>query len=177
METTSPYTVRQLHPEDAPLLVELRREALHADPLSFGATPEEDRGLSLEFVQTALGDVDQQAVFGCFDGEDLVGMVGVVRTARIKQRHKAVIWGMYVTERARGRGAGRALLDGVIGYAGRWSDVEALHLSVTMVAEAATRLYERAGFVRWGYEPRALQHDGVFTDEAHYLLTIDHKEI
>ena len=40
-------------------------------------------------------------------------------------------------------------------------------------APEAGRLYERAGFERWGTEPNALQHDGRSVAEHHMLLRLD----
>lgn len=150
-------------------LVALRREALESHPLAFGASIDDDRGLSLEFVRTALSDSDQ-AVFGGFEGEKLIGMVGVLRATRVKVRHKAHLWGMYVSPQARGKGAGRALLEAAIGQARSWPGVEELRLEVADAAVEARKLYEAAGFRTWGQEPRALQWEGRFVDEFHLVL-------
>jgi len=164
--------IRRLHPENAACLVSLRREALERHPLSFGASVDDDRGLSLEFVRTVLADEHEQAVFGQFDGADLAAMVGVLRESQSKRRHKALIWGMYVAPKARLKGVGRALLTRAITHARAWSAVEQLHLSVTDTAIAAKRLYEAAGFRVWGREPRALQWEGRFVDEFHLVLDL-----
>ena len=163
-------SIRKLRPEDAIVLIALRREALDNDPLAFSASTADDRGLSVEFVRSALGDADEQAVFGYFDAANLVGMVGVVRAAAVKRRHTALIWGMYVTPRARRMGVGRMLLDAAIERARAWPEIEQLHLSVSDSASAAQRLYETAGFKSWGREPRALQSAGRFVDEFHLVL-------
>lgn len=147
--------VRRLGVEDAPALVSLRREALETDPLAFGASIEDDRGLSPDLVRSSLADVGEQAVFGSFDVEALTGMVGVIRASKVKQRHSGTIWGMYVTPRARSRGAGRALLDAAVNQARGWG-LEQVQLSVTEPAVAAKRMYESAGFRSWGRQPRAL---------------------
>ena len=56
------------------------------------------------------------AVFGAFDSA-LVGVVGVRRQTRQKERHKAQIWGMYLREEHRGRGLGRRLMEAAIAFA------------------------------------------------------------
>ena len=164
--------IRRLHPEDADSLVALRREALAAHPLAFLASTEDDRGLSPDLVRDSLADVDGQAVFGHFEGASLAGMVGVIRASRVKIRHKAHLWGMYVAPQARNKGAGRALLEAAIDHARGWPGVDQLHLGVTDVAVAAKRLYEAAGFRIWGREPRALQWQGRFVDEFHLVLDL-----
>jgi ribosomal protein S18 acetylase RimI-like enzyme len=163
--------IRRLHLEDAESLVALRREALESHPLAFGASIDDDRALSLEFVRAALVDSDQ-AVFGGFEGEKLIGMAGVLRATRVKIHHKAHIWGMYVSRHARGKGVGRALLEAAIDQARAWPGVDQLHLGVTDAAVEARRLYEAAGFRIWGREPRALQWEGRFVDEFHLVLDL-----
>jgi hypothetical protein len=81
------FNVRRLRVEDADPLVTLRREALETDPMAFGSSIADDRGLSLELVRTSLADNEEQAVFGCLEGDHLRGMVGVMRASKMKQRH------------------------------------------------------------------------------------------
>jgi RimJ/RimL family protein N-acetyltransferase len=44
--------------------------------------------------------------------------------------------------------------------------VEMVQLTVVSENEAARRLYEAMGFVEYGYERRALKHDGRYYDEV-----------
>jgi ribosomal protein S18 acetylase RimI-like enzyme len=162
--------IRRLRPEDGEALVALRREALESHPLAFGSAVGEDRGLSLELVRASLADPDEQAVFGCFEGDHLAGMVGVRRDSGVKRRHRTYIWGMYVAPGARGKGAGRALLEAAVEQARAWPGIGQVRLSVTDPAIAAWKLYESVGFQAWGREPRALQWEGRFVDEIHLVL-------
>lgn len=166
------FEIRLLGPDDAEALVLLRREALAGHPLAFGASPEDDRSLSPELVRTSLADPQASAVFGLFTGAEMVGMVGVVRATGLKRRHKAHVWGMYVSTRARGRGAGRSLLEAAIGQARSWPGVEQLQLSVTEAADEARRLYAAAGFREWGRESRSLRWEGEYVDEIHLVLDL-----
>jgi len=163
--------IRRLRAADADALVVLRREALETDPLAFGASADDDIGLVRESVRTFLGDHDEQAVFGQYDGADLIGMIGLIRASKVKERHKATIWGIYVTPRARSRGVGRALLEAAIEHARGW-ELEQLQLTVTEAAPHAKRLYETAGFRPWGQAPRALHWKGRFVDEYHLVLEV-----
>ncbi len=166
-------TVRQLRPEDAPALMALRREALEQSPLSFGSSPDDDRYRSSESVRESLETADPRAVFGAFQEERLIGMVGIVREMKLKECHKARIWGMYVMPECRGAGAGRMLIEAAIEQGRAWEGVGQIHLSVTAAAPAAEHLYRKAGFRRWGIQPRSLQWNGIFTDESHLLLELD----
>ena len=165
-------TIRRLRPDDAPALIALRREALEVDPLAFAASVEDDRALSLDFVRTALADDQEQAVFGYFHGDDLAGMVGVIRDLKVKFRHKATIWGMYVAARARSKGVGRALLEAAIAHARQWPGLDHVQLTVTETSLHARRLYETAGFRAWGREPRSVYWDGRFFDDHHLVLQL-----
>jgi GNAT superfamily N-acetyltransferase len=163
--------IRRLDTGDAEALVALRRQALETEPLAFASSVDDDIGLALDSVQTFLRDREAQAVFGHFDRADLVGMVGLVRASKVKQRHKATIWGMYVLPRARSKGLGGALLDAAVQQAREWR-VELLHLCVTEAAPLAKRLYEAAGFREWGREARALHWKGRFVDDHHLVLDL-----
>jgi RimJ/RimL family protein N-acetyltransferase len=167
------WTVRRLRPEDAPALVALRREALAAHPLAFAASPEDDHALSPEFARVALADRDDQTVFGLFQGADLAGMAGLIRESRLKLRHKATIWGVYVTPRVRGTGQGRALVEAAIAHARRWPGVTQVQLTVSDTSLGARRLYEALGFRTWGREPRAFRWEGRFIDDHHMVLDLD----
>ena len=164
-------SIRRLGIEDASLLVALRREALDAEPFAFAASPADDIASMIESVRGFLSSVDTQGVFGAFDGAELTGIIGLVKLAKLKQRHKAMIWGMYVQPLHRREGVGRALLKNAIEQARAWS-VDQLQLSVAETATAAKRMYEAAGFRVWGTEPRALYWNGQFVTEHHLVLDL-----
>jgi RimJ/RimL family protein N-acetyltransferase len=164
--------VRLLEPDDAPALIVLRREALTTDPLAFGASVDDDRGLALDQMRASLATPASGVIFGAFDGGALLGMVGVTRVERVKMRHRAMVWGMYVTSAARGRGVGAALLRAAVDHARSWPGVLQVHLAVTDAAVHAQRMYRRAGFREWGVEPRALQWEGRHVDEHHMVLDL-----
>ena len=163
--------VRRLGPDDAPAFMTVRREALEADPMAFSASIEDDVALDPDFVRRSLNNEREQAVFGYFEGDRLRGIVGLVRASKQKQRHGAMIWGMYVSAGTRRRGAGRALLEAAIAQARAWG-VDQVQLSVTDAAPQAKRMYEAAGFKSWGRQPRALGWQGRFIDESHMVLDL-----
>src|SRR4051812_46047339 len=98
--------VRKLGADDATALMALRREALENEPFAFAASVADDVGLIRESVLAFLEATDVQAVFGAFEDAALAGMVGLVRATKLKQRHKATVWGMYVRPASRGKGIG-----------------------------------------------------------------------
>ena len=160
---------RKLNSADASALVALRRDALAAEPLAFGASLNDAPALTVDSVSGMLNDHDLQAIFGTFNGTELIGMLGLYRANRIKTRHKAMIWGMYVKPGERNRGAGHVLLSAAIEQARSWG-VDQVQLSVTDAAPAARHLYESHGFTVWGHERRALCWNERFLDEYHLSL-------
>jgi RimJ/RimL family protein N-acetyltransferase len=172
LQPTSACTVRRLCPDDAEAWAVLRREALEAHPLAFGASVPDDPKLLVESGRTRLAPGGESTVFGAFIDVSLVGIVGIVRNAGRKERHKSQIWGMYVTAGSRRTGAGQMLLRAAIEQARSWTGVEQVHLAVSEVATEARRLYERNGFQAWGREPRALSLDGRYADESHMILDL-----
>jgi ribosomal protein S18 acetylase RimI-like enzyme len=90
----------------------------------------------------------------------------------VKERHKAVISGMYVAPELRGQGIGRQLLDAVIARAARWPGLEQLTLSVVPENVAARTLYVRRGFITFGVAPRALAQDGRYYNLEYLWLRL-----
>lgn len=162
--------IRRLTPEDAADLLNMRREALEREPLAFGSSPDEDFVQSLGQASNLLDD-PHRAVFGAF-ATDLVGMVGVRRQTRRKERHKADIWGMYVREELRGRGFGHLLMEAAITFAREQEGLRLLQLTVTNKAATAAALYEKLGFVVWGIEEAGLHVDGADLTTKHMALTL-----
>lgn len=163
--------IRPLGPGDAAAFRALRLCGLQECPEAFGSTYEEDARLPLDVVAERLKAAPPPAarvVLGAFEGDRLIGIVGCVQEAKVKARHKAVVWGMYVSPEARGRGVGRRLLERVIAEARGWAGVERLTLTVVERAHAARELYLAAGFQAFGREPDGLR-EGSERDTVEYL--------
>jgi ribosomal protein S18 acetylase RimI-like enzyme len=156
--------LRILAPEDAVVFQGLRLRALLENPEAFGASYEEDKDTPIdkvaERIRTTLPD---SPTFGAFLDGMLVGMVGIARSPRKKQHHRALIWGMYVTPEARGKGIGKQLLTTAIDHA-RQAGVEELTLAVTVGNLSARKLYVSSGFNPYGVEPRYFKVDGRYYD-------------
>jgi len=95
--------------------------------------------------------------FTAWRGDELCGAITCERDERVKVRHIGHVVGMMVHPQATGRGVGRALLEACIALCLRRQGIEQLTLSVTSGNDAAIRLYERAGFVRYGRLDRAVR--------------------
>ncbi|MFX3550248.1 GNAT family N-acetyltransferase [Ralstonia mannitolilytica] len=102
-------------------------------------------------------------VLGAYDGAGIAGMVGFKAQTGARHAQKGFVGG-YVAPRARGRGVGRALMDGIVAAAtGR---VEQLTLSVVRTNAAALALYAQCGFTAYGLQPRALKSAQGYADEV-----------
>ncbi|HLZ58855.1 MAG TPA: GNAT family N-acetyltransferase [Ktedonosporobacter sp.] len=165
--------VRKLTEEDAEAFWNIRLHALRDKPESFGSSYEEilERGIAgvaqgLRKRDTTPDDV----TFGAFDGKALVGIAGFRREEGTKNRHKGIIWGMYVPQELRKQGIGKALLQAAIAYASELPDLEQINLKVVLTSREARRLFISLGFETYGLERRALKlHDHYFDQE---LMTL-----
>lgn len=157
--------IRCLTPDDAPALLALRLEALAQAPFAFGSSPEEDRSLGLDAFRRRATPDENGAIFGAFAGDRLAGMAGLARHQGSKRRHKAFIWGVYVSPELRGQGVARKLLEANLARAATLAGVRQVQLSVTVGNDKALALYEALGFRAYGTEPEALCVDGTMFDE------------
>lgn len=143
------------------------------EPRAFGSSPEEHDALDEAALARRITPSDDGFVIGVFDGDALVGTAGVRREDGRKSRHKAFVWGVYVTPRARGRGLGRRAMERAIERARTLSGVERLNLTVTHDDSAARRLYLALGFTVYGTERAALKlDDGTTIDEDLMALAL-----
>jgi GNAT superfamily N-acetyltransferase len=163
--------IRLLQSSDVAAFVALRRRALLDAPLAFGASPEDDFAAAPDALLAQMQKAPDWVIAGAFD-ETLVGAAGLLRDRHLKAAHKAHVWGMFVQPEARGRGIGRALLDALVAHARTLDGVTTVRLAVSDAAPEARRLYERAGFQAWGFEPDALRAGGVTAGEHHMLLRL-----
>ena len=157
--------IRALQLEDLDVLYELRQEALIRCPASFGSTPEYE---SKEWMADRMREnSEEDFVLGYFIDHRLVGLVGMKRERQEKKRHKAWIWGLYVSRDYRNRHIGRKLLEACIDKSRSIHGLKAIVLSVTDASDRARKLYENLGFERWGIETNALFVDDSYYDEIH----------
>ena len=164
--------IRPLTEADLPAYIALRKEALIDTPLAFAASPSDDFASSIETLTESIRKSPDWTLFGAFENDRLVGIAGLLRDRHVKAAHKMHLWGMYVTPSFRGRGIAGQLLDAAITHAKSVDGIAWIFLGVTTAAPAARRVYERAGFERWGIEPDALRENGVSVEEYRMALRI-----
>jgi ribosomal protein S18 acetylase RimI-like enzyme len=154
-------SVRSLGAEDGEKYRAIRLEALERHPEAFGSTFEAEAAQPPKWFSARLRS---STVFGAFLRAELVGIAGFSGQAAAKQRHKGVLWGMYVRPSGRGLGVGRRLVGAVIAHARL--HVEILQLTVVSANDGARRLYVDMGFSEYGVEERGLKWENEYFDEV-----------
>lgn len=151
----------------------LMLEAYAQAPDAFTSTLDERAAEPLSWwARRIAGANGMTAVFGAFEGQELIGTVAVEFSERPKTRHKAHLLGMYVKPTVRGLGTGRKLVEAVLDYLRRRPGIASVGLTVTEGNKSATKLYLRAGFVEFGTEPMAILTPSGYKAKVHMWRAI-----
>ncbi|MFP7722951.1 GNAT family N-acetyltransferase [Lysobacter sp. A3-1-A15] len=121
--------------------------------------------------ETRLAGTDEHfhSLVAC-EADEVLGQIGIATHARHRRRHVANI-GMAVSEQARGRGVGRALLQAAVELCEGWLAVHRIELEVYTDNAAAIALYASCGFVREGTARGYAWRDGGYVD-AHLMARL-----
>jgi ribosomal protein S18 acetylase RimI-like enzyme len=171
----SAVSIRRLGPDDLAAFKDLRDSMLAEHPDAFTSDADAARSQPAESYKSRLGfDRPEGGEFtlAAWQGERLVGAIGCQRDIRIKIRHIGHVVGMMVRSELQGQGIGRALLVECIDEARRADGLKMLTLSVTASNLAAVRLYENAGFVRYGSLANAILVDGHYYAKDQMVLAL-----
>jgi len=163
---TACIEIRRLTSADATAYRDIRLTGLRESPEAFGSTFVRESTQPLTWFCNRLSN---SAVFGAFQATALLGVAGLAIREGEKERHKGLLWGMYVRSDTRKAGVGRQLVEAVIDHAR--AHVEVIQLSVISDNEPARRLYAGLGFVEYGLEKDSLKQNGRYYDEI--LMAVD----
>jgi len=152
--------IKLLSQFDWPLWKKIRLEALEKNPEAFGSSFEEE---SLSSDSDWESSLINSNIFGAFSQEILIGTAGFFTYAQYKQKHKGVLFGVYVLPEFRNKKIADQLILAVLEHAK--NKVLQVHCTVVTQNPIAIRLYERHGFMSYGVEPRALKIGDGFVDE------------
>jgi ribosomal protein S18 acetylase RimI-like enzyme len=171
----TPALIRALSRVDLHAFRALRIEALRLNPEAFGMSPSEWEELSDDEIAQRLQGPPPNVTFGALvnEGASLVGIAGLAAYSTLKERHKALVWGVYVTPTHRGRGLASALLDRIIAHARGADELEIVQLSVSVGNDAARALYLSRGFLSYGLKRDSLKlGPGDYRDEELMMLDV-----
>lgn len=147
-------------PEEIAALSEMLVEAVaHGAGVSFMHPLEPERAET--YWHAAFEDAREggRIILGGFEDGEMVGTITVHFATAENQPHRAEIWKMIVSERDRRRGVGSALLEAAEEVAR--ANGKSLLVLETVTQSAASKLYERNGWVKVGEVPDfALLPDG-----------------
>src|SRR5690349_9122692 len=166
------YEARILARRDAEALWRIRLEALQREPHAFSESAAEHQARSFEEVAARMSATAESFGLGAFCEDRLVGILRFERAQREKNRHRASLHSVYVVPEYRQRGIARALLTEVLRLARAQDGLEQIELAVSTEQQAARRLYESFGFVRYGREEHALKIGTEYVDYDLMMLRL-----
>ena len=153
--------IRLLSGDDFDLFRLIRLEALRAEPGAYASTVEEWEILPDEEWRRRL---TENPVFVALQGDDPVGIMGLMRQRSGKMAHRATIIMVFLRAELRGTGLAGALLEKVVDHA-RAQGIRQLELAVTAENLQAFRFYRKQGFDEIGRVPGGFLHEGREIDD------------
>ncbi len=169
-----PYSIRLLALSDLSSYKVLRDASLRDFPDAFTSDYATARLLSADSYATRISAPGEHGnqLWGAFDAHDqLLGSIGLDVERRLQQRHVGTVVGMMVAQHTQGQGIATKLIAACADYSRARGQFDQLVLTVTASNAHVVRLYERAGFERYGLLPRAICVAGVFYDKL--LMRLD----
>ncbi|RXJ04242.1 GNAT family N-acetyltransferase [Anaerobacillus alkaliphilus] len=160
--------IRLLVQKDAEAYKRLRLEALQTDQEAFAATYEEEVDNPVELYEERFRS-EYSFHYGAFINGELVGVVSLVQETKLKFKHRANIYAMYVSPSVRGQGVGKQLLTQAITKAEELEDVEQLYLAVVTENTSARHLYQSLGFEVFANDRHAMKIGNTYLDEVHMV--------
>jgi RimJ/RimL family protein N-acetyltransferase len=164
--------IRPLSAPDAGAFRQIRLQAIADAPSAVWPTYEEEARRTISENEARIRQTDKQVVFGAFVGTKLVGIAGLRREPLEQVKHKAVLWGVFVSSDRRREGLARKLFSQVLSFA-RDEGVLQIQLCVNAENVRARNLYLALGFKPFGLEPRAMRVGNQYFDEEHMVLRLD----
>jgi ribosomal protein S18 acetylase RimI-like enzyme len=164
--------IRPLGASDAGAFRQIRLQAISDSPSAVWPTYEEEARRTVKEIEARIQRTGTQVVFGAFIDSKLVGIAGLRREPLDQVKHKAVLWGVFISPDRRREGLARKLFSKVLSFA-RDEGVLQIQLCVNAENERARSLYRSLGFKPFGLEPRAMRVGDRYFDEEHMILQLD----
>ena len=168
--------IELLNPSHAKAYRHLMLEAYALHPEAFVSTIARREQLPLSWWEAKLDD-ELSALFGAFVDSRLVGIVGLAFEPWEDARHKATLFGLYVSGDFRGQGLGEHLVQAVLSLAEQEPDTKVIELTVSAGSDAALALYTRCGFEQSGLEDCAIRVGEAYYDRVHMRRLVNVEDI
>jgi GNAT superfamily N-acetyltransferase len=142
---------------------DLLTKAITEEAQFFRLTPVDMEGESFP-----TEDTFDSFTLGAFsENGELLGTVGFKRDSFIKLKHRGLVFRMYVSERAKGLGLGRKLLQALIERAKQGEGLRQIYLTLIATNNRAKNLYLSEGFELFSLEKEAIRMaENEYVDEA-----------
>lgn len=164
--------IRPLAAPDAAEFRKIRLQAISDSPSAVWPTYEEEAKRTVEDIEARIQKTDLQVVFGAFVDSRLVGIAGLRRESLEQVKHKALLWGVFISPDRRREGLARKLFSRVLSCA-RDEGVLQIQLTVNAENDRARGFYRSLGFMPFGLEPRAMRIGDRYFNEEHMVLRLD----
>ncbi len=162
--------LRNLNENDFDEYYRVRLQSLEEHPVAFSSMPKFFVNASKEMHMKLLADSGSDSSFfvkGYFEGQKLVGLLGVMPETRESVAHKASLWGFYVDPRYQKKMIGRQLLDAALADTSDDQRIKYLRLVVSVSCKRAIELFHKAGFQDYGLEREAITDGSAFYDQIY----------
>lgn len=179
LDMASTAILRRLGPADLSAYKTLRDDSLRQHPDAFALDLETEHVRSPESYIGRLGlgePLGGTFLLGAWDEGKLVGCICCERSTIVKTRHRAESFGLFVRQDCNDRGIGSGLVREMIRVAREAIGLKMITATITATDERVVKLYQDAGFNRYGLLPKALRvvtrHGETYFDKAEMVLML-----
>lgn len=143
----------------------IRLEALKNEPAAFGSSYEEEN----KFTEELWKQRSSSALVAYSAGMP-IGLLVYIIGNRVKTRHVATIYSVYVNKDFRGKGIGKKLVQKALGNIKKNPEVIKVDLGVVPDQVSAVKLYEKFGFKAIGQLSKEMYFNNRYYD--HLLMEL-----
>lgn len=126
-------------------LKKLRLEALQNENIAFGSSFEEEQEFSEKEWKKRINNI----IFALSNNEP-IGLISYIFNNKIKSKHIAYLFGLYVKSEYRGKGIGKKLLESALNKIMENRNIKKINLSVNSQLNVPITLYKKFGFIEVG---------------------------
>lgn len=158
--------LRLLDESDMPAFRELRLQALKEHPMMYMHIHDEEQKRPDAYWESMI---KYSKIIGTFDGDTMVAFAIMSPYGGIKQRHKCMIWGAYVTPEARNQAIGKNMRLKLFDEA-RALDMTHCISSIVAGNPASLAMHEAVGYEVMYTEKKGIKHrDDSYSDVIHLI--------